>query len=102
MTTPGAEDASPSPEYSGDPDGSDMAAEQKLDYQSDASSSAQSGTGQKPLNAKDPQRPRRKKAKRACLACQRAHLTCSEWFNFLMSWSEWLTLQVTNDHVHDA
>lgn len=27
-------------------------------------------------NAKDPSRPRRKKARRACHACQRAHLTC--------------------------
>jgi hypothetical protein len=27
---------------------------------------------------KDPQRPRRKKARRACHACQRAHLTCGE------------------------
>lgn len=27
-------------------------------------------------NAKDPSRPRRKKARRACFACQRAHLTC--------------------------
>jgi hypothetical protein len=33
--------------------------------------------GQKPqANAKDPLRPRRKKARRACFACQRAHLTC--------------------------
>lgn len=34
--------------------------------------------GQKPAatNAKDPMRPRRKKARRACFACQRAHLTC--------------------------
>lgn len=33
--------------------------------------------GQKPpSNAKDPSRPRRKKARRACFACQRAHLTC--------------------------
>lgn len=30
----------------------------------------------KPTNAKDPSRPRRKKARRACFACQRAHLTC--------------------------
>jgi hypothetical protein len=30
------------------------------------------------LNAKDPNRPRRKKARRACFACQRAHLTCGE------------------------
>ncbi|PGH12542.1 hypothetical protein AJ80_06703 [Polytolypa hystricis UAMH7299] len=29
-------------------------------------------------NAKDPHRPRRKKAKRACFACQRAHLTCGD------------------------
>ena len=27
-------------------------------------------------SAKDPLRPRRKKARRACFACQRAHLTC--------------------------
>ncbi|EOD52503.1 putative c6 finger domain protein [Neofusicoccum parvum UCRNP2] len=29
-------------------------------------------------NAKDPLRPRRKKARRACFACQRAHLTCGD------------------------
>ena len=28
------------------------------------------------LDPKDPLRPRRKKARRACFACQRAHLTC--------------------------
>ena len=32
----------------------------------------------KSFNAKDPTRPRRKKARRACYACQRAHLTCGE------------------------
>lgn len=32
--------------------------------------------GRKATNAKDPSRPRRKKARRACFACQRAHLTC--------------------------
>ena len=32
--------------------------------------------GSKGANAKDPSRPRRKKARRACYACQRAHLTC--------------------------
>lgn len=32
--------------------------------------------GQKPTSSKDPSRPRRKKARRACFACQRAHLTC--------------------------
>ena len=36
------------------------------------------GTGgtKKIYDAKDPLRPRRKKARRACYACQRAHLTC--------------------------
>ncbi|RPB13647.1 hypothetical protein P167DRAFT_544625 [Morchella conica CCBAS932] len=29
-------------------------------------------------SAKDPGRPRRKKARRACFACQRAHLTCGD------------------------
>jgi hypothetical protein len=29
------------------------------------------------LDPKDPLRPRRKKARRACFACQRAYLTCS-------------------------
>ena len=33
-------------------------------------------TGSKGMNAKDHLRPRRKKARRACYACQRAHLTC--------------------------
>ncbi|KAJ5896074.1 Transcription activator of gluconeogenesis [Penicillium subrubescens] len=32
----------------------------------------------KAANAKDPSRPRRKKARRACFACQRAHLTCGD------------------------
>jgi hypothetical protein len=34
----------------------------------------------KAANAKDPSRPRRKKARRACFACQRAHLTCGMLF----------------------
>lgn len=32
-------------------------------------------------NAKDPNRPRRKKARRACFACQRAHLTCGMYWS---------------------
>ncbi|KAL8942174.1 MAG: hypothetical protein Q9211_001504, partial [Gyalolechia sp. 1 TL-2023] len=41
---------------------------------------SQSGNGQpkSTSNAKDPTRPRRKKARRACYACQRAHLTCGD------------------------
>ena len=34
------------------------------------------GEAKKKYDAKDPSRPRRKKARRACFACQRAHLTC--------------------------
>ncbi|KAI1025582.1 hypothetical protein LB503_007017 [Fusarium chuoi] len=32
----------------------------------------------KKYDPKDPMRPRRKKARRACFACQRAHLTCGD------------------------
>jgi hypothetical protein len=34
------------------------------------------GEVKKKYDPKDPLRPRRKKARRACFACQRAHLTC--------------------------
>lgn len=73
MATPDADEhASPSPEYSDD----DMAAEQT----SNAGSPPQKPASGKPAsNAKDPLRPRRKKARRACFACQRAHLTCGEY-----------------------
>jgi len=42
-------------------------------------------TAKPKLDPKDPLRPRRKKARRACFACQRAHLTCgmfSFWFSY--------------------
>ncbi|KAF2269605.1 hypothetical protein CC78DRAFT_235961 [Lojkania enalia] len=80
MTTPDAEDASPSPDYSGDLDGSDMAVDQQDDKQtSDASPTQTASNGQRSSsNSKDPLRPRRKKARRACFACQRAHLTCGD------------------------
>ena len=69
---------SPSPDDS-DLDGGDMA--QHLEHDAKAENQSQVNNGQaKPLNAKDPQRPRRKKARRACFACQRAHLTCGEYF----------------------
>ncbi|KAL4768396.1 transcription activator of gluconeogenesis acuK [Aspergillus nidulans var. acristatus] len=44
---------------------------------SNANGEDQPTNGQK-LNPKDPSRPRRKKARRACFACQRAHLTCGD------------------------
>jgi hypothetical protein len=37
-----------------------------------------SGEPKKKYDPKDPLRPRRKKARRACFACQRAHLTCGK------------------------
>ncbi|KAF2735895.1 hypothetical protein EJ04DRAFT_183139 [Polyplosphaeria fusca] len=76
MSTSDAEDASPSPEYSGDPDGSDMAVDQK--DEKPASNGSPSQQTAKTSNSKDPLRPRRKKARRACWACQRAHLTCGD------------------------
>lgn len=36
------------------------------------------GEPKKKYDPKDPLRPRRKKARRACFACQRAHLTCGK------------------------
>ena len=37
------------------------------------------GEVKKKYDPKDPFRPRRKKARRACFACQRAHLTCGKF-----------------------
>ncbi|USP79623.1 uncharacterized protein yc1106_06897 [Curvularia clavata] len=76
MTASDAEDASPSPEYRSDLD-DDMAAEQNTDRQQGDASPPQKPANSK-ANAKDPLRPRRKKARRACFACQRAHLTCGD------------------------
>ena len=85
MTTPDVEDASPSPEYSGDPDGDDMTEQKRELASEDASPSQNTTTGDKPAsNAKDPLRPRRKKARRACLACQRAHLTCGQYQSLIL------------------
>lgn len=80
---PDAEDASPSPEYQGDLDDEhDFDDMTELKYEGEAKSSsepsptAQNDGSAPKKNSKDPQRPRRKKARRACFACQRAHLTC--------------------------
>ncbi|KAL1645597.1 Transcriptional regulator of nonfermentable carbon utilization [Didymella pomorum] len=76
MSSPDQDDASPSPEFSGDYD-EDMAAEQNQKEQM-GDEEKKNTNGQTKSNAKDPQRPRRKKARRACFACQRAHLTCGD------------------------
>ena len=66
-----------SPEDSGDQESGDMAERSEYPGKSDAPAST---TNVKPkANAKDPLRPRRKKARRACFACQRAHLTCGKY-----------------------
>jgi len=59
-------------------------AEQKFRPDSDENGTVVGSTvSTKPkLDPKDPLRPRRKKARRACFACQRAHLTCG-MSNFL-------------------
>lgn len=46
------------------------------------------------LDPKDPLRPRRKKARRACFACQRAHLTCG-----MFRYSHYIFLTI-NGSVH--
>lgn len=57
-------------------------------------------------NAKDPSRPRRKKARRACYACQRAHLTCGMCYvqsDRPTNQDSLLTLpQVTSDRAKDV
>ncbi|KAG9233192.1 transcription activator of gluconeogenesis [Amylocarpus encephaloides] len=61
-------------------DNSEMA-EQKIRPETDENGKVVGSTvtTTKPkLDPKDPLRPRRKKARRACFACQRAHLTCGD------------------------
>lgn len=59
-------------------DNTDMA-EQKFRQETDENGKVVGNVTTKPkLDPKDPLRPRRKKARRACFACQRAHLTCGD------------------------
>jgi len=77
MTASDVEDGhspSASPEDSGAEQGVDGMVEQLA---ADEKAKQQNGTPS--TNSKDPSRPRRKKARRACYACQRAHLTCGKW-----------------------
>ncbi|KAJ9199592.1 hypothetical protein DTO164E3_4477 [Paecilomyces variotii] len=84
--TASARDASPSPsadQSGGDQDSGDMAehaggSRSKDQSTVDGDENTQSGQKSSSNNAKDPLRPRRKKARRACFACQRAHLTCGD------------------------
>lgn len=69
----------------GPEEGDTMADQKSISENSNVESMAESATSvAKPkLDPKDPLRPRRKKARRACFACQRAHLTCGEFQGFL-------------------
>ncbi|GAB7360383.1 hypothetical protein MBLNU230_g8340t1 [Neophaeotheca triangularis] len=84
-----AEDASPSPEPGTEFEESGTMAEDKVEHASNDEKSPSNGSNKgsatakgngQPAksNSKDPSRPRRKKARRACFACQRAHLTCGD------------------------
>jgi len=77
---PNAGDGSHSPEPDFEHDLDNMTVE-KIDRDSTEEESPQGSSGNvqpAKLNPKDPSRPRRKKARRACFACQRAHLTCGK------------------------
>lgn len=67
-----------SPVLPGDRDGDSRATTEQPDQaQLNMKSKVKGAAGGAPkTNPKDPSRPRRKKARRACFACQRAHLTC--------------------------
>ncbi|KAK1824319.1 Transcriptional regulator of nonfermentable carbon utilization [Friedmanniomyces endolithicus] len=78
--SPNAEDGSPSPEPDFEHDLDNMTVD-KIERDSTEEESPQGSSGNvqpAKLNPKDPSRPRRKKARRACFACQRAHLTCGD------------------------
>jgi hypothetical protein len=67
---------SQSPADSGDQETGEMAETQTSNVKIEQESKESNGKTKTASNAKDPSRPRRKKARRACFACQRAHLTC--------------------------
>lgn len=77
---------SQSPEDSGDQEATDMAEQPEPNGKADTLPHTGNGQTKSASNAKDPLRPRRKKARRACYACQRAHLTCGEYGCF--TWTE--------------
>jgi len=79
-------EGSPSPEPGGDHHTADTtldmsevkSARDDSEDKSPTKSQDDSEARAKKAAAKDPDRPRRKKARRACQACQRAHLTCGK------------------------
>ena len=86
MSPDASNDGSPSPEPGSDQDMTTMAEEktERASTEEDSPPQPSSGSAQAAKsNSKDPSRPRRKKARRACFACQRAHLTCGKSKNGL-------------------
>lgn len=88
MSTPDlpedASSASPEPQNGDLDEEFDMVEIKEAKGEGDGSPATNSSNGHKPSsNAKDPLRPRRKKARRACFACQRAHLTCGMYALYL-------------------
>ncbi|MCJ1402338.1 Transcriptional regulator of nonfermentable carbon utilization [Xylographa trunciseda] len=65
-------------EDSADQDDGHMAEHPESTGRAAGQSKSSNGQSKSASNAKDPLRPRRKKARRACFACQRAHLTCGD------------------------
>jgi hypothetical protein len=71
----------------------------------ESNASSDTPNGQAMSSSKDPQRPRRKKARRACFACQRAHLTCGKflWFFFVSFFCFFVSLFLSlHFHVSDC
>ncbi|KAJ5779187.1 hypothetical protein N7457_006907 [Penicillium paradoxum] len=63
-------------DINGDRDSADVTEHEQMNVK--PKTNGDSKADRKAANAKDPSRPRRKKARRACFACQRAHLTCGD------------------------
>jgi hypothetical protein len=77
----GAEVSDAMSENDNECDDSDLPIRDEDDKMGDQNASSDNGVetrgeGKQKYDPKDPLRPRRKKARRACFACQRAHLTC--------------------------
>ncbi|KAI2787380.1 Transcription activator of gluconeogenesis [Penicillium oxalicum] len=79
---PKASSQSPMNQSGGDRDSADATEHsEQMDSLADRVNGGDDGINEnarKVTSAKDPSRPRRKKARRACFACQRAHLTCGD------------------------
>jgi hypothetical protein len=73
-----AENAITSTDLDGELEVSDMVDINENGVDEAAAPAVPSSNGATSTNTKDALRPRRKKARRACYACQRAHLTCGK------------------------